>query len=129
MGNVFIGKAKAPSEAELAVELGSAKALWDRLCAELQLPGEWHSYSKKAGWSMRLKHGERNIVYLIPAQGAFEVSMVLGDRAVVAARTRGLERLLVGAKRYAEGTALRFAVKGPKDFITVKKLVEIKLEF
>jgi hypothetical protein len=129
MSNAFAGKAEAPSDAELAVELGSAKALWDRLCIELQLPGEWHSYSKKAGWSMRLKRGERNIVYLIPAHGEFEISMVLGDRAVVAARTRGLERMLAGAKRYAEGTALRFPVKGPKDFATIKKLVDVKLEF
>jgi uncharacterized protein YecE (DUF72 family) len=33
-----------------------------------------------------------------------------------------------GARRYAEGTAVRFAVKGPKDITTVKKLAEIKLE-
>ena len=129
MSNAFVGKAEAPSDADLAVELGSAKTLWDRLCADLDLPGEWHTYSKKAGWSMRLKRGERNIVYLIPAHGQFEVSMVLGDRAVVAARSRGLERLLSGAKRYAEGTAIRFPVRGPKDFVTVKKLVKVKLEF
>jgi hypothetical protein len=129
MSNPFIGKAEAPSDTELAAELGSAKALWDRVCADLQLPGEWHSYSKKAGWSMRLKRGERNIVYLIPGQGEFEVSMVLGDRAVVAARSRGLARMLDGAKRYAEGTGVRFAVKGPKDFAAVKKLVDVKLEF
>ena len=129
MSNVFIGKAEAPSDAEVAAELGSAKALWDRVCADLQLPGEWHSYSKKAGWSMRLKRGERNILYLIPGTGQFDVSMVFGDRAVVAARNRGLAPIFEGAKRYAEGTALRFPVKGPRDFANVKKLVEIKLEF
>jgi hypothetical protein len=129
MSNVFIGKAEAPSDAELAAALGSAKPLWDRVCDGLQLPGEWHSYSKKAGWSMRLKRGERNIVYLIPGSGHFEVSMVFGDRAVVAARNRGLASVFEGAKRYAEGTAVRFPVKGPRDFAKVKKLVDIKLEF
>jgi len=129
MSNAFAGRAEAPSDAELAAELGAAKALWDRVCADLQLPGEWHSYSKKAGWSMRLKRGDRNIVYLIPAQGEFEVSVVFGDRAVAAARNRGLAPIFEGAKRYAEGTAVRFAVKGPRDFAKVKKLVEIKLEF
>jgi hypothetical protein len=129
MSNPFIGKAEAPSDADLAAELGTAKALWDRVRAGLQLPGEWHSYSKKAGWSMRLKRGERNIVYLIPGSGEFEVSMVFGDRAVVAARDRGLAAVFEGAKRYAEGTAVRFRVKGARDFTTVKKLVDIKLEF
>jgi len=129
MSNVFIGKAEAPSDAELAAALGSAKPLWDRVRDGLELPAEWHSYSKKAGWSMRLKRGERNIAYLIPGSGAFEVSMVFGDRAVAAARHRGLGAMFDGAKRYAEGTAVRVPVKGPRDLANVKKMVALKLEF
>lgn len=129
MTNAFAGKAAAPSDAELAAELGSATALWTRVRDEVALPAEWHSYSKKAGWSMRLRRGERNIVYLVPGKGEFEVALVLGDRAVAAARDRGLAKMVDGARRYAEGTAVRFGVKGAKDISTVKKLVEIKLEF
>lgn len=129
MTNAFAGKAEAPSEADLAAALGPAQARWDRLRAVLELPGEWHSYSKKAGWSMRLKRGERNIVYLLPGRGGFEVSLALGDRAVAAARERGLAAMVEGARRYAEGTAVRFAVGGAKDIATAKRLVEIKLEF
>jgi hypothetical protein len=129
MTNAFIGRPAAPTDAELAAELGPANALWGQLLAAVALPGEWHSYSKKAGWSMRLKQKDRNIVYLIPGRGGFEVSFALGDRAVAAARDRGLAKMVDGARRYAEGTAVRFAVEGPKDVETVKKLVEIKLEF
>jgi hypothetical protein len=128
MANAFIGKAAAPSDAELAVELGSAVKWWDALRAAVGLPGEWHSYSKKAGWSMRLQSAKRNIVYLIPAKGSFEVSFALGDRAVAAVREAGLAALVDGAKRYAEGTAVRFGVMSAKDVATVKKLVQIKLE-
>jgi hypothetical protein len=129
MTNAFIGKAAAPSDAELAAELGSAQAWWTKLREAVGLRGEWHSYSKKAGWSMRLKRGERNIVYLVPGRGEFDVSMVFGERAVAAARERGMEKMFDGAKKYVEGTAVRFRVKGPRDIATVKKLVEIKLEF
>jgi hypothetical protein len=129
MTNAFIGWPAAPSDAELAAELGAAHSLWARLRSEVPLPGEWRSYSKKSGWSMRLKKGERNIVYLVPGRGGFDVSFALGDRAVAAARERGLAKMVEGAKRYAEGTAVRFAVKGPKDVAAAKKLVEIKLEF
>lgn len=128
MPNPFIGKASAPSDADLAAALGAAKTTWDSLRGAIPLPGEWHSYSKKAGWSMRLRSGDRNIVYLIPASGAMEVSFALGDRAVAAARDAGLAHLLDGAKRYAEGTAVRFAVATAKDIAVVKKLVEIKLK-
>jgi hypothetical protein len=128
MANPFTGKASAPSDAELAAALGAAKAAWDRLREAVPLAGEWHSYSKKAGWSMRLKSGGRNIVYLIPAAGAMEVSFALGDRAVAAAREAGLAHLVDAAKRYAEGTAVRFAVATSKDISAVKTLVEIKLK-
>jgi hypothetical protein len=33
--NAFIGKAKKPTDAELATALGPAKAVWDQLLAEL----------------------------------------------------------------------------------------------
>ena len=46
--NAFIGRAAAPEERDLSAELGPAKALWDRLLAELAsecgLTGrEWNS--------------------------------------------------------------------------------------
>jgi hypothetical protein len=135
--NVFIGKAKKPSESELAAELGPAKALWDQIVADLEeeqkIDGqEWNSYSKKAGWSLRLKHKERNIVYLSPHRGCFTASFALGDKAVEAARQGGLPpqvlKIIHEAKRYAEGTAVRIEVKAGKDLAVVKKLAAVKLE-
>src|SRR3954465_14158933 len=73
LANAFIGKAKKPTDSELEAALGVSKALWDQLIAKLKqqfgLKGEWNSYSAKAGWSLRMKDGERNIVYLTPGKG------------------------------------------------------------
>lgn len=59
------------------------------------------------------------------------MSLVLGDKAVEAARTSGLPKGLVKeiseGKRYAEGTAVRLMVRKPGDLASVCKLVEIKL--
>lgn len=135
--NVFIGKAKKPSDSELAAELGTAKTIWDQLVRELAEEHgidvqEWNSYSRKAGWSLRLKRKERNIVYLSPHRGCFTASFALGDKAVQAARESGLPppvlKIIGEAKRYAEGTAVRIEVKGGKDLTVVKKLVVAKLE-
>jgi hypothetical protein len=91
--NAFIGKPKRPTEAELSAELGASKALWDELVADLaaehKLTQEWNSYSKKAGWSLRLKLRDRNIVYLSPLRGSFRASFALGDKAVKAALAGG----------------------------------------
>ena len=89
--NAFIGKTGQPTEQELAAELGPSKALWDRLLTELAeefnlVTQEWNSYSPKAGWSLRLKRLKRNILYLGPCHGSFRVMLILGDKAIAAAR-------------------------------------------
>jgi hypothetical protein len=134
--NAFIGKETKPTQAELAAELGASQALWDELVdglvKEHKLAREWNCYSKKAGWSLRLKRGERNIVYLSPFRGCFRASFALGDKAVRSALASGLPKpvikLIKEAKRYAEGTAVRIDVKGPEDIPIVRKLAAIKLE-
>lgn len=135
--NAFIGKPKPPSEKELAVELGPGKRLWDELAAILKEElgvdiQEWNSYSPKAGWSLRLKRRERNIVYLSPHCGCFTASFALGDKALLAARDSGLPasalEIIKEAKKYAEGTAVRITVKAAKDIEVVKKLAIAKLE-
>jgi len=135
--NAFIGKPEMPTDDDLAAELGrSAKALWDRLLADLAdrhniVTVEWHSYSRKAGWSLRLKLDKRTILYLSPCHGCFRASFALGGKAVDAARASRLPRRVIqtiaSAKRYAEGTGVRIDVNGPADVATVQKLAAIKL--
>jgi hypothetical protein len=134
--NAFVGKPKPPTESELKAELGASKALWDELVDDLakehKLACEWNCYSKKAGWSLRLKRGERHIVYLSPVRGGFRASFALGDKAVQAALASGLPKpvikLINEAKRYAEGTAVRIDVQAPADLEIVKKLTSVKLD-
>lgn len=134
--NAFIDKPKMPTDAELTAALGPAKALWDQLLAGLTERckidvQEWNSYSRKAGWSLRLQHKKRNMVYLSPCRGCFRASFALGDKAVQAARESGLPasviKIIGEAKRYAEGTAVRIEVKTAKDIAVVEKLAVAKL--
>jgi hypothetical protein len=134
--NAFIGKTKQPTDGELTAALGPARVTWDQLLADLEREfgvnvHEWNSYSPKAGWSLRVKREQRNIVYLSPCQGCFRVSFALGDKAVQAARQSKLPprviKIINEAKRYAEGTGVRFEVKAPKDIAAVKMLAAIKL--
>jgi hypothetical protein len=135
--NAFIGNKKQPSETELANELGPGKKIWGALVRFLREElgvgiQEWNSYSPKAGWALRVKRKERNIVYLSPHRGCFTASFALGDKALQAARAQGLPapvlKILKEAKKYAEGTAVRIAVKTAKDIEVVKKLAMAKLE-
>ena len=134
--NAFIGRPEAPADSDLATELGAAKALWDQLLVDLAgefdlTEHEWKSSSPKHGWSLRVQRGMRNILYLSPCRGCFRVAFILGDRAVAAAHTGGLEpvlRLLDGAERYPEGTGIRLDVTGPEQLAVIKALTKLKLE-
>lgn len=135
--NAFVGKLERPNNDELAAALGPTKALWDELASDLVRENqidlqEWHSYSPKAGWSLRLKHGKRTIVYLVPLRGSFQAALVLGDKAVKAARQVSLparaRKIIAEAPRYAEGTGVRISVDGPEDVSAVNKLARIKSE-
>ena len=124
-------------EKELEQALGPAMALWMRLlselAAELKLSKhEWNTSSPKIGWSLRVKSGDRIIVYLAPLEGRFRASFALGEKAVKAALSMGLPTPVTdsiqSAKKYAEGTAVRVEVQRPEDIQVVKKLVRAKLE-
>ena len=134
--NAFVGQSKPPSNVELAAALGPAKTVWDQLIAELAgecglADQEWNSYSLKAGWALRLKREQRNIVYLSPCSDCFLASFALGDKAVQAARQSKLPTALLkiinDARRYAEGTAVRLQIKSVQDISPVKILVAVKL--
>src|SRR4051812_25668403 len=81
--NAFIGKPAPPNSSELSAALGKTSVLWERLIRGLKLERlidgqEWHSYSKKAGWSLKLKREDRVIVYLGPLESRFRASFALG---------------------------------------------------
>jgi len=135
--NAFIGRTSKPTDADLSAALGPSKALWDQLVDDLAKEHgvdvqEWTSYSVKAGWSLRLKHKKRNIVYLGAHQDGFHVAFIFGEKAVRAARQSKLPqrvlKIIAEAPRYPEGTGIRVDVRSPKDLAVVKKLAAIKLE-
>jgi len=134
--NAFVGQAKPPNDRDLSAELGPSRSRWDMLLrdlAKMQIDGqEWNSYSRKAGWALKVKREQRTILYLSPARGAFTVSFALGEKALQAARHSGLPDAVIvmidSARRYAEGTAVRIEVRSAADVAVVKKLAAAKVD-
>jgi hypothetical protein len=127
---------KRPSRNDLARELGRSWAAWKDLTGALSgrfgpLTEDWRYAGDRWGWSLRLKRKDRTIVYLLPCRKFFRVTMVLGDKAVRKALASELPEEVVtaikGAKKYPEGTALRFEVRFKKELPPVVRLVESKM--
>lgn len=92
---------------------------------------QWNFASAKFGWSLRLKQGDRIILYLIPQTGRFLVGLVLGGKAVAAARSAGLPepvlKVIAEAPRYAEGTGVRLPVGTERDLPPIRTLTALKM--
>ena len=134
--NAFIGKAEMPTAEELKSVLGSTSGLWsqlvDSLAAELgNSDGEWNSLKPKYGWSFILKVKKRRIVYFSPFSGCFQVSFILGDKAMAAARAtpfaKAMVKILDEAPHYPEGNGVRILVEDAKPLPAIRKLAQIKL--
>jgi hypothetical protein len=134
--SAFTDKSQPPDDDTLAETLGPSARLWLDLKRRIEqdwppVVEEWAHAGAKFGWSLRLRHKKRIVVYLIPGSGSFLVGVVLGDRAVAAAREAGLPpnalAVLDEAKRYAEGTGLRLEVRKAADLKAVHTLVQAKM--
>ena len=97
--------------------------LWNRLLANLAdecglTETEAHPNA------LRVKHGKRNIVYLVPQGRTFTAAFALGAKAVGEAKSL---INLDGARKYPEGTAVRIEVKKLSDIALVTKIASIKM--
>lgn len=133
--SAFDDKTKEPSAADLARTLGRTAALWEEVQARVAsrlgaLTTSWGFATKSTGWGLRVRRGERAILYLTPCRGHFLVSFALGEKAVVAARTAKLPAKVVaaidGAKRYAEGRGVFLKIERAADLPAIEKLAVIK---
>ena len=125
-----------PLHSTVTTYLGASAPLWSSVIAQAikrapQLAEAWHFTGPKIGWSLRLVDGDRIVVYLTPGEGSFRVGLVLGAKAVAAAREAGLSAaaaaVLDVAPKHAEGHGVRFQVASRKDMAPFEELLSIKL--
>jgi len=126
-----------PGPSDIKVSLGKTAGLWDQLISWIgehysPITELWH-FGSKYGWALRLKRRERIVLYMTPQRGHFLVGVVLGERAVQAARKQGLAAnvlaIVDSAPRYAEGRGVRLTVGTKRDARAVENLVAAKMTF
>jgi hypothetical protein len=128
-------KAGSSHESRLKAMLGSSHATWCALIAALAaefspLDSEWKPTKLEFGSVLLLKWRKRTLIYMIPGSSQFEVSVVLGERAVALALTSDLpsrtKRIISEARAYVEGRGVRFSVLSHDQIATVVLLVRLK---
>jgi hypothetical protein len=134
--SAFGDKTNPPTAAELRSTLGPVAGAWGDLIRHVGLTyptavEQWNFAGAKYGWSLRLKKGERVVLYLIPQSGRFLVGIVLGAKTVAAALREELPadvlRSIAEAPRYAEGTGLRLPVEDRAALPAIERLTALKM--
>jgi hypothetical protein len=120
-----------PSEKRLRERLSPAHVAWTKLLdSRPSLVREWKLYSRKAGFTLRLKDGERTLLYLQPQDGDFRAVVILGEKAVKAALggrlPSRLRDAIEGARPYVEGRSVSLTVRTPADLRDVRTLLSSK---
>jgi hypothetical protein len=134
--SAFGDRASIPTEPELEAVLGAAIAPWRSVKAALAqdfdpLAERWTYAGKAYGWSLRLAHRDRPIVYLAPLAGRFRASLALPERVMPAALEADLPEpvraIVAGAPMYPEGRAVRLEVASEDDAASVIVLARIRM--
>jgi hypothetical protein len=134
--SAFDDKSKKPTASSLKRTLSRTSTHWDDLIAHIAseyppLDETWSFSGANWGWSLRLKQKKRTVLYMTPCSGYFLVGFVLGEKAVKAAHGSRLPdsvlTIIDGAKKYAEGRAVRIEIRNKKDLENARKLSAIKM--
>jgi hypothetical protein len=134
--SAFDDRSRPPRDDELEATLGAAFAPWSELQRAIAarfapLSAEWGFTSRTTGWGVRLRQDKRTVLYLIPCKDHFLASFALGEKAVLAAYDSDLPLPLLqaidGARKYAEGRGVRFAVSSSADVAAVARLAAMKM--
>jgi len=135
--SAFADKSREPREDDLEKVMGRAIKHWRAIVKQAAgdyppLEESWGFAGTAWGWSLRLRRKKRTIMYLTPCKGYFIAGFALGEKAVRVAKEAGLDEstlsLIDGARKYAEGRAVRIEVHRKRDRDQVIKLAAIKME-
>jgi hypothetical protein len=133
---VFTDKTIVPNDAAVEAAIGSGQGTWAALRAALAaafdpMAEAWSFSGKRYGWSLRLSHRDRPIVYLTPLRDGFRANLAIPERAMAAAVAADLSpavhAAIAVAPTYPEGRAVRLRVTSDEDVASVVALARIRM--
>lgn len=124
--------ARPPTTRELTTLLGDSYAAFLALTQRgPAVSRDWKRYSKQSPWVLKVSQRDRTLFYATPMAEAFEVTVVLGERATEAALagrvSRELHPSIRAARKYVEGRPVRVVIRDQADLAGVEQLVAVKL--
>lgn len=123
-----------PMEQALRSTLGKAYAYYQKALSLADSYSRDWAFSKSSGWMLKVYDRKKALFYLIPLKSAFKISLTLretereeflGDEELKLLRDQ-----LLSSKKYSEGYAMQFEIKGEAEYkpfdVLLKKLSRMR---
>lgn len=137
MSTLFNDKLTQPTDEMLVTVLGQTKEYIDSIIRFIstefgECHPEWKYYGSKYGWSMKIFNNKRNVLFLGPEQGYFNVAFAFGEKAYLQIMNSDLpetiKEQIAASKAYVEGRPLRLEIRNEGNLELLFKLIKIKLD-
>ena len=134
---LFLDRTAVPTDEDLKEVLLTSHKYWTDIREEIlskygEIVPEWKFYDKRTGWTLKNMMKKRNLFFLKPYKGHFDLTFVFGDKAVSAIEKSEISENLIkeirSAKKYMEGRVFTVSVNKKSDLRNIYKLIEIKIK-
>jgi len=119
-----------PQEEAIRTRLGDVFPLYRALLEAGPFTPQWRYYGEKYGWSLKLFEKKRNLCFIGPKEGCFDVAFIFGDRvrdaALAGDQPEDIMGMLRAGRHYPEGWGVTVSVRGAEELELVKQLLAIK---
>lgn len=127
-------KSNEPTEPTLQAALGSAYTHYERIISVANSYSQDWTFTPKGGWMLKVSDRKKALLYLIPLNGGFKISLSIRETERDAFLRDGelgmLHDKIAASKRHLEGFALQFDISNKDEFqpvaVLIKKLITIR---
>jgi hypothetical protein len=130
----FIEKAVKPTEKTLQTALEAAYNYYKKVIDLASSYSQEWAFSKSSGWMLKVTDKKKSLLYLIPLNNAFRISLTIREKEREAflkdKELRLLHEKISLSKKYPEGFAMQIDISNGNEYqpveLLIRKLIEIR---
>ncbi len=131
----FLDKSTKPTEQTIQAALGNAHTYYEKIISLAGSYSQDWTFTKSSGWMLKLFDRKKALLYLIPLNDEFKISLTLRkderDAFLSDDELMIMHDKISSSKKYSEGFALQFNISNKKEFqsfeLFIKKLIATRV--
>jgi hypothetical protein len=130
----FLDKSNKPTEQDIQSALGSLFTHFKKIIGLANSYSQEWTFTKSSGWMLKIYDRKKALLYLIPLNDGFKISMAIREDERTAFLSddelEAMQDKVSSSKKYLEGFALQFDIANKNDFqpleVFIRKLIAIR---